>query len=82
MFKRPRRNYALLVLALAVTLAISGIGGDSTASSDALRYWVGATGWATFAFLFVATVLFTLALGVRAFAHRTPSTTPIDRSQS
>lgn len=76
MFKRPRHTYTFLVLAALVALAISGIGGDATPSSDALRYWAGAVGWVTFSLLLAVTVLYTLALGVRALArHRTSPTT-------
>lgn len=75
MFNRPRRTYAVLVTLAVAAFAVSATGNGKGPHSGGLRYWASATGWAGFGLLVLATVLYTLALGVRSIArHRAPTT--------
>jgi len=75
MFNHPRRVYWILLPAAVVAFAVSAAG-NGTHHTGGARYWVGAIGWATFGLLLVATVLYSVALGLRSLTQgHTPSTT-------
>jgi hypothetical protein len=74
MFNHPRRVYRVLVPAAVIAFVVSAMG-HGTPSTGGVRYWIGAIGWASFGVLFVATVLYSVALGLRTLIRRrTPST--------
>lgn len=74
MLRRPRRTYALLLAALVAAFALSAVGKDQTPSDGGL-YYVGATGWVAFCVLLLATLVYTLILGVRAIGRTSRTTT-------
>ena len=74
MLRRPRRTYALLLPSLVAAFALSAVGKDRTPSDGGL-YYVGATGWVAFCVLLLATLVFSLVLGVRAIGRTSPTTT-------
>lgn len=74
MLRRPRRTYALLLPCLVAAFALSAVGKDQTPSDGGL-YYVGATGWVAFCVLLLATLVFTLVLGVRAIGWTSHPTT-------
>ena len=65
MLRNQRRTYALLLPSLVAAFALSAVGKDRTPSDGGL-YYVGATGWVAFCVLLLATLVFTLVVGVRA----------------
>jgi len=74
MLRRPRRTYALLLPSLVAAFALSAVGKDRTPSDGGL-YYVGSTGWVSFCVLLLATLAFSLVLGVRAIGRTSHPTT-------
>lgn len=68
MLRRPSRTYALLVPSLVVAFALSAVGKERTPSDGGL-YYVGATGWVVFCVILLATLVFSLVVGVRAIGR-------------
>ena len=64
----PRITYAVLGTLLVAFWFLSGIGQDEGASDNAAN--VGTTFWVCFGITILATVGYTLALGVRALLRR------------
>lgn len=72
MLDRPSRIYRVLLPLLVVAFAVSAVGRDKTPSEGG-TYWIGASGWAAFGVLLVATVVFTVVVAIRAVARRPKS---------
>jgi hypothetical protein len=81
MLERPSRVYRVLLPLLVVAFALSFVGRDNT-PSDGRTYWIGAGEWAAFGALLLVTLVFTLAVAVRAVARpRKRSESGIDRRE-
>lgn len=67
-FSRPKVAYVLFVVGIVVFFALSGIGqsGDKNSSWT----WLGDTGWWLFQLTILATIVYTIALVVRAVVRR------------
>lgn len=68
MLERPSRVYRVALPLLVVTFALSFVGKDNT-PSDGGAYWIGASGWFAFGVLLLVTLVFTVAVAVRAVAR-------------
>lgn len=68
MLERPSRVYRVVLPLLVVALALSFVGKDNT-PSDGGTYWIGAGGWFAFGVLLLVTLVFTVAVAVRAVAR-------------
>ena len=69
MLERPSRVYRVVLPLLVVAFALSFVGKDNT-PSDGGAYWIGASGWFAFGVLLLVTLVFTVAVAVRAVARR------------
>lgn len=72
----PEPPASNLRLALAIPcrrLALSTVGKDRTPSEGGL-YYVGAAGWVAFCVLLLATLVFSLVVGVRTIGRTSSST--------
>ena len=67
-FNRPKVAYIVLVVGIVGFFALSGVGqsGDKNSSWT----WLGDTGWWLFQITILATILYTVALVVRAIRRR------------
>ena len=67
-FNRPKVAYVVLVVAIVGFFALSGVGqsGDKNGSWT----WLGDTGWWLFQLSILATIVYTIALVVRALRRR------------
>jgi hypothetical protein len=75
MFRRPGLVYTIAVPTVIALWFVSGVGGDRTPSSGGIRYWIGAVGWAAFGIVVLATVLFSLTLGIHTVVKHRHSAT-------
>ena len=69
MLRQPRKTYAILVPSLVVAFLVSSIGSDKSPSDGGL-YYVGSTAWFAFGVLLVATLVFSIVVGIRAVTRR------------
>ena len=65
-FSKPKVTYVVLVVAIVVSFAISGIGQNK----DSSWTWLGDTGWWLFQLSILATIVYTIALVVRMLRRR------------
>ena len=71
-FDRPKATYVVLVVAIVGFFALSAVGNTGTDAENAKSgvTWIGNIGWAMFMLSILATILYTVALAVRAARHR------------
>jgi len=67
-FARPKVTYVVLVVAIVGFFALSAVG--NTGDHDTNVTWIGNIGWAMFLLSILATILYTVALAIRAVRHR------------
>ena len=67
-FDRPKITYVVLVVAIVGFFALSAVG--NTGDHDTNVTWIGNIGWAMFLLTILATILYTVALAIRAVRHR------------
>jgi hypothetical protein len=67
-FNRPKATYVVLVVAIVAFFALSGVGQND--NKDTSWTWLGDTGWWLFQLTILATVVYTIALLVRAVVRR------------
>ena len=67
-FERPKVTYVVLVVAIVGFFALSAVG--NTGDHDTNVTWIGNIGWAMFLLSLLATILYTIALGVRTIRSR------------
>ena len=67
-FNRPKVAYVVLVVAIVGFFALSAVG--NTGDHDTDWTWLGNIGWALFLISILATIVYTVALVVRAILHR------------
>jgi len=74
-FERPKVTYVVLVVAIVGFFALSAVGNNGTDAENAKSgvTWIGNIGWAMFLLSILATVLYTIALAVRAARSRRPA---------
>ena len=72
LFERPKVVYVVLVVAIVGFFALSAVGNSGTEAQNKASgvEWVGNIGWAMFLLSILATLLYTIALVVRALARR------------
>ena len=68
LFGRPKVTYVVLVVAIVGFFALSAVG--NTGDHDTNVTWIGNIGWAMFLLSILATILFTVALAIRAVRNR------------
>jgi uncharacterized membrane protein YhaH (DUF805 family) len=71
-FNRPKVTYVVLVVAIVGFFALSAVGNTGTDAQNAKSgvTWIGNIGWAMFMLSILATILYTVALVVRAARNR------------
>ena len=71
-FDRPKVTYVVLVVAIVGFFALSAVGNTGTDAQNAKSgvTWIGNIGWAMFMLTILATIVYTVALAVRAMMHR------------
>lgn len=67
-FQRPKVTYVVLVVAIVGFFALSAVG--NTGDHDTKYTWIGDIGWFAFLLTILATLLYTIALAVRAMRRR------------
>ena len=72
LFDRPKVVYVVLVVAIVGFFALSAVGNSGTDAENKASgvTWIGNIGWAMFLLSILATVLYTIALVVRAIVRR------------
>lgn len=73
LFERPKVVYVGLVVAIVAFFALSAVGNTGTDAQNKASgvTWIGDIGWAMFLISILATILYTVALVVRALIrHR------------
>ncbi|MDQ1706235.1 MAG: hypothetical protein QOF18_2601 [Frankiaceae bacterium] len=65
-FSRPKRVYVALVVLMVGLFALSGVGQTDGSSVS----WIGAIGWFGFLLTVLVTLIYTLALAIRAAVGR------------
>ena len=72
LFERPKVVYVGLVVAIVAFFALSAVGNTGTDAQNKASgvTWIGDIGWAMFLVSIVATILYTVALVVRALIRR------------
>jgi len=71
-FERPKVVYVGLVVAIVGFFALSAVGNSGTDAQNKASgvTWIGDIGWAMFLISILATILYTVALVVRAIVRR------------
>ena len=71
-FARPKVVYVGLVVAIVAFFALSAVGNSGTDAQNKASgvTWIGNIGWAMFLISILATILYTVALVVRAIVRR------------
>jgi succinate dehydrogenase hydrophobic anchor subunit len=67
-FERPRITYVVLVVAIVGFFALSAVG--NTGDHNTNVTWIGNIGWAMFLLSILVTILYTVALAIRAVRRR------------
>ena len=67
-FNRPKVAYVVLVVAIVAFFGLSAVGNTGDHNTD--WTWLGNIGWALFMISILATIIYTVALVVRAIMHR------------
>ena len=67
-FARPKVTYVVLVVAIVGFFALSAVG--NTGDHDTNVTWIGNIGWAMSLLSVLATILYTVALAIRAARNR------------
>jgi succinate dehydrogenase hydrophobic anchor subunit len=67
-FDRPKVTYVVLVVAIVGFFALSAVG--NTGDHNTKWTWIGNIGWAMFMLTILATILYTVALAIRAVRRR------------
>jgi hypothetical protein len=67
-FERPKVTYVVLVVAIVGFFALSAVG--NTGDHDTNVTWIGDIGWFAFLLSVLATILYTIALAIRALRNR------------
>ena len=72
LFDRPKVTYTALVVLMVGLFALSAVGNNGTDAENKASgvTWIGNIGWAGFMLTVLATILYTLALVVRAMRSR------------
>lgn len=72
LFERPKVVYVGLVVAIVAFFALSAVGNTGTDAQNKASgvTWIGDIGWAMFLVSILATILYTVALVVRALIRR------------
>lgn len=72
LFERPKVVYVGLVVAIVAFFALSAVGNTGTDAQNKASgvTWIGDIGWAMFLISILATILYTVALVVRALIRR------------
>lgn len=72
LFERPKVVYVGLVVAIVAFFALSAVGNTGTDAKNKASgvTWIGDIGWAMFLVSILATILYTVALVVRALIRR------------
>jgi hypothetical protein len=68
LFERPKVVYVVLVVMIVGFFALSAVG--NTGDKDTNVTWIGNVGWAMFGVSLLLTIVYTVALGVRAIMRR------------
>lgn len=71
-FSRPKVTYVVLVVAIVGFFALSAVGNSGTDAENAKSgvTWIGNTGWFLFLLSILTTILYTVALAIRAIRRR------------
>lgn len=71
-FSRPKVIYVALVVAIVAFFALSAVGNTGTDAQNKASgvTWIGNIGWAMFLLSILATLLYSVALAVRAIVRR------------
>jgi len=67
-FDRPKVTYVVLAVAIVGFFALSAVG--NTGDHDTNVTWIGNIGWAMFLLSILATIVYTVALLIRAVMRR------------
>ena len=72
LFGRPKVVYVALVVAIVGFFALSAVGNTGTDAQNKASgvTWIGNIGWAMFMLSILATVVYTVALAVRALLRK------------
>ena len=72
MFERPKVVYVALVVGIVAFFALSAVGNNGTDAQNKASgvTWIGNIGWALFLLTILSTVLYTVALVIRALLRR------------
>lgn len=72
LFARPKVIYVGLVIAIVAFFALSAVGNTGTDAQNKASSvgWIGSIGWAMFMLSVLATILYSVALAVRAMVRR------------
>ena len=68
LFDRPKAVYVVLVVMIVGFFALSAVG--NTGDKDTNVTWIGNIGWAMFMLSILLTIVYTVALAVRAVLRR------------
>jgi hypothetical protein len=71
-FERPKVTYTGLVVLMVALFALSAVGNNGTDAENKASgvTWIGNIGWAGFMLTVLATILFSIALAIRAVRSR------------
>jgi len=67
-FNRPKVAYVVLVVAIVAFFGLSAVGNTGDHNTD--WTWLGNIGWVMFMLSILATIVYTVAMVVRAIMHR------------
>lgn len=67
-FNRPKVTYVVLVVAIVGFFGLSAVGNTGDKNTD--WTWLGNIGWVMFMLSILATIVYTVAMVVRAIMHR------------
>ncbi|MDT7536658.1 MAG: hypothetical protein QOI82_243 [Actinomycetota bacterium] len=72
LFDRPKVTYTALVVLMVGLFALSAVGNNGTDAENKASgvTWIGNIGWAGFLLTVLATILFSIALAIRALRSR------------